>query len=50
MYYQMTTNSAVHRNLIHVANNWNNSSKCSWTNKVTYQDQFLHAQWAINKI
>ena len=34
LYYQVATNSAVNRNLAHVTNNWNNSSKCLWTNKV----------------
>ena len=30
--------SAVNINITHVTNNWNHSSKCLWTNKVTYQD------------
>ena len=41
MYYQMTTNSAANGNLTLVTNNWNNSSKCLWTNKGKYQDQFF---------
>ena len=28
LYYQMTTTSAVNRNLASVINNWNDSSKC----------------------
>ena len=36
MYYQMTTNSAVSRDLGPVTNNWNNFSKYLWTNKFKY--------------
>ena len=33
-------NSAVNRDLRHVTNDWNNSSKYLWSNKITYQNQF----------
>ena len=51
MYYQMTKNSAVNRNLTHVMNNWYSSSKCLWTkqNHIS-KSNFLHDQWATNTI
>ena len=41
--YQMTTNSAVNKNLTSVINNWNHSSKNLYTNKVI-KAIFLHDQ------
>ena len=34
--YKKAINSPVNRDLASVINNWNNSSKCSWNNKVIY--------------
>ena len=51
MYYQLTKNSAVNINLIHVSNNWYSSSKCLWTKQNhILKSIFLHDQWAINMI
>ena len=41
-YYQMTTNSAVNRNLVSVINDWNDSSKCFYELIKSYI--FLHDQ------
>ena len=41
-YHQMTTNSAVNRNLVSVINDWNDSSKCFY--ELIKSCIFLHDQ------
>ena len=51
MYYYMTKNSAVNRNLTHVTNNRYSSSKYQWTKQThILKSFFLHDKWAINMI
>ena len=51
MYYQMTKDSAVNKNLTHVINNWHRSSKYLWTKQNHISNSnFLHDELAINML